>query len=150
MKLTLRSYWALKFMLYLALNYEEGIIPIKRASKALGISEKYLEQLVIPLKKEGLIRSSRGASGGYQLNRPPVNITVWEIITLFEDLSSSVEKNSDTQLEKGSKDNELTQVIEDMYNDVQVEIKKQFEGINLNKLCEDYHNKRQDGIMYYI
>ncbi|UMZ73235.1 RrF2 family transcriptional regulator [Natranaerofaba carboxydovora] len=149
MKLTLRSYWAVKFLLYLAINFEEGIVPLKKASNVLGISEKYLEQLVIPLKKENLIRSSRGASGGYQLNRPPGKISVWEIVAPFETSDAFVEKNSEAKKEE-EKDPEIRQVVEEMYYDLQEEMKKSLEKLDLNKLCEDYQNKKQDGFMYYI
>lgn len=72
-------------MIDLALSYEEGgFVFLRDIAKKEEISEKYLGQLIIPLRSAGLITSKRGAEGGYQLARPPETITVLEIVEALE------------------------------------------------------------------
>lgn len=72
----------------LATHGSNGNVSLKEIAGRQGISEKYLWQIVEPLKKEGLIRSATGPRGGYALARPPVTVTLQEILTVLEgDLS---------------------------------------------------------------
>jgi len=68
----------------IAINQGDGPITLHSISERQGISVGYLEQLMVPLKKEGLIRSVRGAQGGYLLAREPEKITVGDIIRALE------------------------------------------------------------------
>jgi len=71
-------------MLQLAINYSKGTLSLGDISKKEDISEKYLSQLVIPLKARGFIRSIRGSAGGYILGKVPSEITVKDIVEVFE------------------------------------------------------------------
>lgn len=84
MKLSTRSRYGVRLMLELALNYEKGLTFLKDAAKNQEISEKYLSQLIIPLRTGGLVVSSRGAHGGYSLAREPKDITLAEIVDILE------------------------------------------------------------------
>ena len=84
MKLSTRGRYGLRAMLDIAINQGDGPITLNSISKRQGISVGYLEQLMVPLKKEGLIRSVRGAQGGYLLAREPDKITVGDIIRALE------------------------------------------------------------------
>ena len=68
----------------LALHYGEGVVPLKTIAKTQGISENYLEQLMAPLRRAGLVESVRGAQGGYTLARAPEDVTIGRIITAVE------------------------------------------------------------------
>ena len=81
-------------MLDLAKHYDEGPVQIGDVSKRENISVKYLEQLIIPLKKANFIKSVRGPKGGHMLAKPPEEITVGEIVRILEggiNLSSCIE-----------------------------------------------------------
>jgi len=91
MKLSTRGRYSARLMLELALRYNQGPILLKDISKSQEISLKYLGQLIIPLKIAGLIRSTRGAHGGYFLARPPHEIKLSEIITAVEGSLNPVE-----------------------------------------------------------
>jgi len=67
MKLSTRGRYGVRLMLDLALHYGEGPVLLKDISGRQGISEKYLWQLIKPLKTMGLIGSTRGAHGGMSL-----------------------------------------------------------------------------------
>jgi len=71
-------------MLDLALKHGKGPIFLKEVSRSQEISEKYLGQIIMPLKAAGLVKSFRGAHGGYTLQRAPEKITVQEIVTTLE------------------------------------------------------------------
>lgn len=84
MKLSTRSRYGTRMMADLAKHYNEGPVQIGSIAKRQGISVKYLEQLIIPLKKSGFIKSIRGSKGGHMLSRPPGEITVGEIVKVLE------------------------------------------------------------------
>ena len=71
-------------MLDLAQHYNERPVQIGEIAKRQAISVKYLEQLIIPLKKANYIKSVRGPKGGHMLAKPPDEITVGEIVNLLE------------------------------------------------------------------
>ena len=94
MKLSTRSRYGTRMMLDLAQRYDQGPVQIGDVSKRENISVKYLEQLIIPLKKAHLITSVRGPKGGHMLSKPPEEITVGEIVRILEggiNLSSCIE-----------------------------------------------------------
>ena len=68
----------------LALHYGEGAVALKTIAENQGISEHYLEQLMSALRNAGLVKSLRGAQGGYLLAREPADITIGSIITAME------------------------------------------------------------------
>ncbi|MDP4090336.1 MAG: Rrf2 family transcriptional regulator [Bacillota bacterium] len=84
MKLSTKGRYGVKAMVNLAIHYGEEPVSIKSISDSEGISEYYLEQLFGPLRKAGLIKSTRGAQGGYILNKSPEEITVADIIQVLE------------------------------------------------------------------
>lgn len=84
MKLSTKSRYGVRAMLDLAIHYGEEPISIKKISQRQNISEYYLEQLFSSLRKSNLIRSIRGAKGGYVLNRAPKDIIMSEVIEVLE------------------------------------------------------------------
>lgn len=84
MKLSTRSRYATRVMLDMATHYDQGAIQSQDIAKRQGISLKYLEQIIIPLKKAHYVKSIRGAKGGHMLARPPENIRIGEIVALLE------------------------------------------------------------------
>lgn len=84
MKLSTKGRYGVKAMVDLAINYGEEPSSIKSISERQNISEYYLEQLFSSLRKSGLIKSIRGAQGGYILSRRPEDITVAQIMGILE------------------------------------------------------------------
>ena len=85
MKLSAKSRYGTRLMLDMAQHYDDGPIHLANVARRQGISVKYLEQIIIPLKKANYIQSVRGPKGGHQLARPPEEITVGEIVALLEE-----------------------------------------------------------------
>ena len=71
-------------MLDLALNAGKKTVSLKDVAGRQGISEKYLWQIVAPLKSAGLVEAVRGAHGGYRLARSPRTLTVRDIVEVLE------------------------------------------------------------------
>jgi Rrf2 family transcriptional regulator, cysteine metabolism repressor len=84
MKVTYKGDYSLKVMLSLALHYNKGVLPIQELAKKGDIPFKFLEQILLTLKKGGFVGSKRGVNGGYLLARPPETITVGEVIRFIE------------------------------------------------------------------
>ncbi|MTI80088.1 MAG: Rrf2 family transcriptional regulator [Firmicutes bacterium] len=84
MKLSTKGHYGLKAMYDLALHYSNDPIPLKTVAERQRLSENYLEQLIAALRKAGLVRSVRGAQGGYILAKPPEEITVGDVVRVLE------------------------------------------------------------------
>ena len=97
MKLSTKGRYGVKAMVDLAIHYSEEPVSIKNISERQNISECYLEQLFSPLRKAELIKSVRGAQGGYVLSREPEKITVADIMEVLEgpiEISNCLEEES--------------------------------------------------------
>ena len=103
MKISTKGRYGIRLMLSLALHYDKGTLALKSIAREQDISEKYLEQIINPLTKSGLVKSYRGAQGGYILTREPKDITIGEVLRILEGSLSPVDcvdnpmcPNSDT------------------------------------------------------
>ena len=79
MNISTKGRYGLRAMLDLAANYEGKPITLSNIAKRQGISDGYLEQLMMQLKRSRLVKSVRGAQGGYILAKKPEDITVGEV-----------------------------------------------------------------------
>jgi Rrf2 family protein len=84
MKVSSKTRYGLRLMLVLGLKYGEGPTLLKDIAHEENISEKYLSQIIIPLRVGGLVKSFRGARGGYMLARRPSQISVRQIIEALD------------------------------------------------------------------
>lgn len=84
MKISYKSDYALKTLLELALHYNKGVVSINDLAKKGDIPYKFLEQVLLTLKKGGFVDSKRGVSGGYFLAKAPGTITLGEVIRFIE------------------------------------------------------------------
>jgi Rrf2 family protein len=84
MKLSTRTRYGVRLMVALAINYGKDPVFLKDIAKGENISEKYLSLIIIPLRGVGLVKSIRGAHGGYNLAKEPSQITLKEIVDVLE------------------------------------------------------------------
>ena len=87
MKLSTRSRYGLRAMYDLAVH-QDGPVALGSIARRQEISDAYLEQLFASLRRAGLVRSSRGAQGGYILSREPSQINIGEILNALEGSTS--------------------------------------------------------------
>ena len=85
MNLTSRSRYALKIMLDLARYRNEPLVKRQDIVRRQGVPAKYLDQILVRLRRDGLVDSIRGRSGGYRISRDPVEISIWQIFRAVED-----------------------------------------------------------------
>lgn len=91
MKLSRKGRYGLRAMLDLAIYAQDKKVSIKSISERENISENYLEQIIAVLKKDGFLKSSRGAYGGYSLNKQPNEISIGDILRSLEGNLNPVE-----------------------------------------------------------
>lgn len=84
MQVSTKGRYALRLMVDLGSAQADYYTPLREVSERQAISEKYLEQIVRPLSKAGLVVSARGVFGGYRLALEPKNITVGQILRSVE------------------------------------------------------------------
>ena len=79
-----RGRYALRVMIDIASNQGDGYVPMKDVAARQGLSLKYLEQIIPPLKDYGLIKGIQGKGGGYRLTKNPSEYNIGEILRLTE------------------------------------------------------------------
>ena len=84
MRISAKGEYAIKAMLDLAMNRERGLIPIQEIATRQSIPQRYLEQVLLSLKRAGLLTSKRGSTGGYHLTKAPDEITVGAVLRAVE------------------------------------------------------------------
>ena len=84
MRVSTRGEYGVRAMVALAHNYGNGPMSIAAVAKASAVPSAYLEQLIGPLRRAGLVQSKRGAQGGYQLSRAPELVRVGEVYRVME------------------------------------------------------------------
>lgn len=84
MKISTKGRYGLTIMMELSSRFGEGPTSLKSIAEKNQLSEHYLEQLIAPLRNAGLVKSIRGAYGGYILSREPETITAGEVIRVLE------------------------------------------------------------------
>jgi len=84
MKLSTKGEYASRAMLELSLHYPNGLLHIREISEAQDIPERFLEQILLLLKRAGYLRSKKGPNGGYRLAKAPSEISVAEVIRVMD------------------------------------------------------------------
>ena len=84
MRVSTKGRYGLRILLDVALHQAQGPVALSAIARRQAISQKYLWQVINPLKAAGLLRSVRGSRGGYVLAREPERITVRDIVEILE------------------------------------------------------------------
>ncbi len=84
MKVSTRGDYASRALLSLALHSSDGPTSVRDIAERTGLPQPYLEQILLALKGAGLVRSKRGAGGGYTLARDPAEITLAQIVSAVD------------------------------------------------------------------
>lgn len=84
MRLSTRGEYASRAMLELAIQYESGPLHSRQISRAQQIPPRFLEQILLLLKRAGYLKSRKGRTGGYVLAKPPGEINVAEVIRVMD------------------------------------------------------------------
>jgi len=144
MKISSKTTYGLRFLLNLALSYEQDYIRLKDVAKQENISEKYLESIVAAIKPIGLVEVKRGSRGGYKLSKPPSQIFLKEIV---EVLDGELIVPEVTSSKTGNTYNE--QVVDDLWSDLKNSVASFLGLLTLQNLVDNYHSKNENQ-MYFI
>lgn len=137
-------------MTELAMRYGQGPVPLKTIAESQGLSDSYLEQLFAALRKASLVRSVRGAQGGYELGKPPEAISVGDVLRVLEGPLAPAEcaiEGKDDFTHCGNPDRCMARSV---WVRLRESIEKVVDSINLASLCEEARNQSGQGLMYYI
>lgn len=126
MKLTTRSEYALLAIVYLARHKNPGYISIDTIATAQSIPPKFLEQLMLALKRAHFLRSAKGQKGGYQLAKRPNQISLAEVIRLFDGALAPTKSVSENfyEVRADQKEKKLTRVFRDIRDYVSNKLEK--------------------------
>lgn len=112
---------------------------LKTIAEEHEISSQFLVQILLQLKRAGIVRSTRGSSGGYRLAADPQDISLLQIIEAME--GSSADRPAAT-------DNPIARVFFDSWTSVAEEQRNRLAELTLEKLCSSIESQETD--MYYI
>ena len=84
MKMSTKGRYAIRILLSIGRRQENGPVPKKHISDDEGISTDYIEQIIVPLKNNGLVVGLRGVKGGFVLARDPAKITIYDVLHASE------------------------------------------------------------------
>jgi len=133
-------------MAFLALRRGEGPVLLREIAESERISEKYLSQIVIPLRSVGLLRSVRGAHGGYELGKEPSEVSVREIVEVLEGglhLTDGGREASRSRTITG-------EVVEQLWVEVSSNIARTLDKLSLEEVAKRVGDRRQNPVMYNI
>lgn len=135
MKISTKGRYGLTIMIALAKGGEQKPLSLKKIAQMYNLSEHYLEQLIAPLRNGGLVKSVRGAYGGYKLGRKAEEITAGDIIRLLEGPLVVVEGDNSDEVTKRK-----------LCDKIQSAVDQVLDSTTLKDLAED----DDTGYMFYI
>jgi Rrf2 family protein len=144
-ELSCKSEYALLALMTLADHFHENEpLQIRQISAQQNIPDRYLEQLLAILRRSGLVRSQRGAKGGYLLAREPWQITVLEVMTCIEgrDITFPSDGEPAKTVEK--------KVVKDVWQTSCEAMRFVLQQHTLQDLCDRRDAQQQSELMYYI
>jgi Rrf2 family cysteine metabolism transcriptional repressor len=144
MRLSAKGEYGLLAIVDLALHPNQGPVQSIQVADRQHIPKQYLDQLMLSLKKAGLVESSRGRLGGYVLARPASKITLLEIVEALEGPVGNV-----NFLRKGHHSTTAVHVLQHLWSELVSSAITALKSQTLEQVC-DQHRKMESQIMYYI
>ncbi|MVO99622.1 MULTISPECIES: cysteine metabolism transcriptional regulator CymR [Paenibacillus] len=139
MKISTKGRYGLTIMMELANRFGEGPTSLKSIAEKHQLSEHYLEQLVAPLRNAGLVKSIRGAYGGYILSKNAEQITAGEVIRVLEGPISPVDFTEEDDPAK-----------RDLWIRIRDSIADVLDSTTLASLISYQEDNKRDNYMFYI
>jgi Rrf2 family protein len=144
MRISAKTEYACIAMLELASQYTSGEpVRIRRIAERHNVPSRFLVQILLQLKGAGLVGSTRGAAGGYQLLNPPAEISLGQVMEVIDGAPDSA-----GQTTAASPDSSAVQVLQHAWQDVAAVERKMLEAISFADLLD--RMKEQGERMYHI
>jgi Rrf2 family protein len=144
MKISTKGRYGLRAMVDIAVNSMGDFIPLKLIAERENISENYLEQVFSILRKSDLVKSIRGAQGGYALSKDPSKITVGEVLRALEGELTITGDDPDVMQEGKTIEATINTAVWQCVNN---SINSVVDSITLENLVDEY--KKQSGEYNY-
>jgi Rrf2 family protein len=136
MKISTKIRYGTRAMLELACHYGEGPIELREIAKREDISLKYLEQVIVPLRTAGLVKSARGSKGGYSLAKHPSEINLKDLVETLDGPLNLIEC---------LKDPKVCQKVPDcVTRDIWQEVSEAIDGIFHSVTLEDMVHRKKE------
>ncbi len=145
MKLSTKGRYGARAALELAVRYGSGPVMVRQIAESQNISVRYLEHILNTLRATSIVKSTRGAKGGYELARKPKQITLGEIIRSLEGPFNIAPCTMDNDCERLSEC-----VMVDIWRDVKIAIEKVIDSVTLADLVEKLNKLNQHQANEYI
>ena len=145
MKFSSRAIYGMRAMLALARTHGHGSTFLKEIVERESLPGTYLEQLMVPLRKAGIVQAVRGAKGGYTLARNPADITVLSILEALEGPLNLADCPSGS----GCCGKPDTCALQELWAEGSRAILAVYQGISLAALLERQRAKESDPAMHY-
>ena len=145
MKLSTKGEYGLLAVMDLALHSLEAPIQSAQIAERQNIPKQYLDQLLLYLKKAGLVESSRGRQGGYQLARSASHINLLQVVRALE---GSIDSN-DVFMREGPNQDPTRKILRDLWSEIFEHASEVLRTTTVEDVCER-RKKLDPQIMYYI
>ncbi|OQZ03603.1 MAG: transcriptional regulator [Candidatus Brocadia sp. UTAMX1] len=151
MKLSKKSDYALRAIIYLSMHYNEGAIQIREISANEKVPQKFLENILLVLRKAGILNSKIGLKGGYELARSPDLITLGEVIRALDGAIAPVDCVSKISYKPCSE--EVTCVIRGVMLDIRNAITDVLDRMTFADMCSRVRGSREkeeNNVLTYV
>lgn len=141
-----RCYYALKAILELAKREGSGLVTISQIAETQRIPARFLEAILIQLKKSGFAQSVRGKAGGYALAKPAKSISVGDIVRIFEGPICSLSPSDDSRKKRRG---ESLDVFSEIWTRADSTLASVLDKVHFSELVEK-DRKASEGHMNYV
>ncbi|WP_318615136.1 cysteine metabolism transcriptional regulator CymR [Sporosarcina sp. YIM B06819] len=139
MKISTKGRYGLTIVVELGRKYGEGPVPLRKIAEEQELSEAYLEQLIPPLRNSGIVKSVRGAYGGYMLAKLPTEITAGDVIRILE---------GPIQLVEGLEGTDVPQ--HELWHRIGDAVRGVLDTTTIQDLIDSGQTAERDSYMFYI
>lgn len=139
MKISTKGRYGLTVVVELGRKYGEGPVPLRKIAEEQNLSEAYLEQLIPPLRNSGIVKSVRGAYGGYMLTKVPAEISAGDVIRVLE---------GPIQIVEGLEGSDIPQ--QELWKRIGDAIRGVLDTTSIKDLIDSEESTEHDSYMFYI
>ncbi|HSB73280.1 MAG TPA: Rrf2 family transcriptional regulator [Candidatus Methylomirabilis sp.] len=148
MRISTKGDYATRALQDLALQYDKGPVPIEAIARRQALPVRYLEQLLLTLKRAGFLGSKRGVNGGYYLAKPPREITLGQILRAVDGPIVPIYCVDEAPREHC--EHESTCVLRDVWGDVRDAVSGIVDHTTLEDICERVRSRTKERVVYQI
>ena len=148
MRISTKGDYATRALQDLALHYDKGPVPIEAIARRQALPVRYLEQLLLNLKRAGFLGSKRGVNGGYYLAKAPREITLGQILRVVDGPIVPIFCVDDPPREHC--DQEQGCVLRDVWSNVREAVSAIVDHTTLEDICERIRSKAKERVNYQI